>query len=426
MTTDPSTQAPDETSRPASVAPRTWPTRRPVAALMAGVFFFAPAAAYALGVRPAAFENHALAELPSPTDGWSFFPDFTTWSVDHLPLRQQAVEAYAAGSEQVFGEPPSYGGTGQGPLGGLQTGESTDGEQVEYPQVIQGEDGWLYFGSDIRSLCEPARSVEDTMARLNRLAEAVEASGRRFVFTVAPDKTTIYPDNLPDTYLGEECATERRAAFWDALRSESPDWYVDLRGPLEEEQERSGPIYRPTDTHWSPRGGAVYAEELARHLDPRLLDDFEIVDNGTTSRPGDLSRMLGTRTEDEISDVTVERTGVQPVGRDSLTLPSVPTGQPVTARNESSDAFLYPERTFLLGDSFTNASLPYLGSLFAEVTLLHNQVASGYPDAVAGFMVDADTVVFEIVERTIGGGGGAMIDDATLAAVEAAMAQNPR
>ena len=429
VTTEPSMQAVDETPRPAPAATRprrSRRTRRPVAALIALIFFFGPAAAYALGVRPTAFENRALADLPSPGDGWSFFPDFTTWAVDHLPLREQAVGAYAAGSERLFGEPPSYGGTEQGPLGGVPSGESTEGEGTEYPQVLQGQDGWLYFGSDIRSMCQPARSVDETMARIDRLAEAVEASGRRFVFTVAPDKTTIYPDALPDTYLGEECAGERRTAFWDALRSESPDWYVDLRGPLEEEQERTGPIYRPTDTHWAPRGGAVYAEELARHLDPRLLDDFDVVDTGMVTRPGDLSRILGTRTEDEVPDVAVERPGVEPVGRETLDLPAVPTGRPATARNESSDALLFPGRTLLLGDSFTNASLSQLGGLFAEVTLLHNEVAGPYPQAVADLMVSSDVVVLEIVERTIGGGGGALISDEALDAIEATLARHPR
>ena len=246
------------------------------------------------------------------------------------------------------------------------------------------------------------------------------------MFTVAPDKTTIYPDNMPDTYVGEECAAERSAAFWDALGSAAPDWYVDLREPLLEEQERTGPIYRPSDTHWAPRGGAVYAQELARHLDPRLLDDFDVVDTGTATRPGDLARMLGTRTEDEVNDVAVERPGVAPVGRETLDLPGVPTGQPATARNESTDALLFPGRTLLLGDSFTNASLSQLGGLFTDVTLLHNEVAGPYPQAVADLMVDSDVVVLEIVERTIGGGGGAMISDEALAAIEATLARNPR
>ena len=60
------------------------------------------------------------------------------------------------------------------------------------------------------------------------------------------------------------------------------------------------------------------------------------------------------------------------------------------------------------------------------MTLLHNEVAGPYPQAVADLLVDSDVVVLEIVERTIGGGGGAMISDEALAAIEATLAQNPR
>lgn len=426
-TTEPSTQTPDRADAPAPAARRPARTRRPLALVIAAVFFFGPLGAFALGVRPTAFENHALADLPSPGDGWSFFPDFTTWAVDHLPLRQQAVEAYAAGSEKVFGEPPSYGGTDQGPLGGTPTEEGAGDEgQTEYAQVIQGDDGWLYFGSDILNMCDPARGIDETLQRLDRLAEAVEASGRRFVLTVAPDKTTVFPENLPDSYVGQDCAAERRDAFWEALRSESPEWYVDLRGPLEEEQARSGPIYRPTDTHWAPHGAAVFVRELARRLDPRLLDDFDVVENGTVTRPGDLGRMLGSTSDDEFPNVSVERPGVTPVGRDSLELPEMPLDGPVTVRDTTTGAYLFPEPTLLLGDSFSNASRGVLGGLFADLTLLHNEVAATYPQVTADAMVDADVVVYEIVERTIGSGRGAMIDDATLAAVEATLAANPR
>ena len=84
--------------------PRRW-----VALLIAFLFFFGPLGAFVLGQRPVAFENRALAEFPSVSDGWDFFPNFTTWAVDHLPLRDKAVRANARASELVFGEAPSFG-----------------------------------------------------------------------------------------------------------------------------------------------------------------------------------------------------------------------------------------------------------------------------------------------------------------------------
>jgi hypothetical protein len=413
------------------VAPvrRPWRVRRPVALLVALGFFFGPLGAFVLGVRPQAFENHELADMPSLSDGWSFFPDFTAWAVDHLPLRNKAVQAYAAGSELVFREPPSYGSAGPGAVAGVPTGDRSardTGDGAEFPRVIQGKDGWLYYGDDVAGRCTPLRSIDDTLARINRLATTVEASGRRFVVTVAPDKSTIYPDNMPDSYVGADCAEKRRMAFWAALRATPPTGYLDLRGPLEAEQQRSGPIYRPTDTHWAPRGAVVYTQELARRLNPRLLEYTHVVETGTAHVTGDLAGMLGLTTEDAFPALEIRRPGVMPVGRDSLQLPLLSLGAPVTATTETRGAPLFEPHTLLLGDSFTDVSAPFLGTLFANVSLLHNEAAATEPQVVAEAVADADVVVFEIVERSIGIGGGALIQDASLQAIEQTLAQHPR
>jgi alginate O-acetyltransferase complex protein AlgJ len=428
VTTETSTLARAD-ARPAPTPRRSWRLRRPLGLVIAIGFFFGPLGAFVLGARPQAFENHALADLPALSEGWSFFPAFTTWAVDHLPLRQQAVQAYAAGSERVFAQPPSYGSADPGPVAGVPSGDGTvadTGDGVEYPSVIQGTHDWLYYGADIAGRCEPIRSIDDTLDRIDRLGAAVEASGRRFVFTVAPDKTTIYPDNMPESYVGADCAEERRTAFWDALRITPPTGYLDLRGPLEAEQERSGPIYRPTDTHWSPRGAAVYTRELAGRLDPVLLEDTDAVETGTARVTGDLAAMLGLTTTDAFTAVEIRRPGLTPIGRNSLELPLLPLAAPVTANTSTVDAPLFQPRTLLLGDSFTDVSLSPLGTVFADVSLLHNEAAATAPQVAAEAIADADVVVFEIVERSIGIGGGALIDDASLAAIEQALARSPR
>jgi alginate O-acetyltransferase complex protein AlgJ len=422
-------EAPNEAPR-LEPGRRRWSTRRPVAVLLAFLFFFGPSLAFVLGERPQEIENRALAEFPSPADGWSFFPGFTSWATDHLPLRGRAVEGHAVVSEQVFGEAPSYGSdTPGGPVAGVPAQEEDAGEGpgTEYPRVIEGDDGWLYFGDDVAHLCRPQRTLDDTMARLDRLARAVESSGRRFVLVVAPDKSTIYPDALPETFAGQECSDRRRDAFWDTVRETPPTGYVDLRGPLEEEQRRSGaPVYRQTDTHWASGGAVVYARELGRALDPVLAATSEVVDTGTISRDGDLGPMVGRRTVDEWQGRELRREGVAPVGRDALAWPDLPLDVPVTLTNTSSGAPLYQPRTLLLGDSFTNASRADVSGLFAEVSLLHSEVAATRPQVTADAVAAADVVIYEIVERTIASGRGALIDETALGTIERTLAQQPR
>lgn len=403
--------------------------RRPFVFAMALLFFFGPAVAFGLGARPTEFENRKLTEFPSLSDGWKFFPDFTSWAIDHLPLRQQAVQANAAVSEGVFGEPPSTREqTGGGPVAGVPSGRSTTAgsQKVDYPQVIQGRNGWLYYGADVSNLCQPARTIQQTMDRLNRLAEAVDASGRRFVLVIAPDKSTVYPQDLPKTYLGEKCAAERRDAFWTAVHEHPPLGYVDLRDDLVAEQKRTGPIYRPTDTHWAPRGAAIYAWDLARALDPALLNGTQVVPTGTAQRQGDLGRLIGQPHLDTFDDVAIARTGVSPVGRPSLDLPDPPLTGPVSVTNESTGAPLFEPRTLLLGDSFTASSRATLGPFFADLDLLHNETGDNDPQIVASAMVDADVVVLEIVERNIASGRGSIINYDTLSLIEGTLRTHPR
>jgi alginate O-acetyltransferase complex protein AlgJ len=413
----------DAPAAPASRRRRR-PTRRPVAMLIAFLFFFGPAMAFLVGVRPQAIENRALTALPSVSDGWKFFPSFTSWAVDHLPLRAQAISANAKVSEKVFGEAPSFNGDTGGPIGGTPGGAAT--KASPYPRVIQGKNGWLYFGADIANACQPTASVADTLAKLNRLAHAVQASGRRFVLAIAPDKSTVYPDALPDTYAGKSCAEARRSAFWAAVAKNPPAGYVDLKTPLLAEQKRSGvPVYRQTDTHWGPMGAAIYAEKLAAALDPALLKNTSIVAKGTSTRNGDLGNMISAPHLDSFPDVEVQRPGVTPVGRSSLTLPAMPYS-PQTFTDKTTGASLFTPKTLLLGDSFSSASGPSLGGLFAHVTLLHNETSGPYPQAVANLMSDSDVVVIEVVERTIASGRGSLISDASLSAIEKTLAAHHR
>jgi alginate O-acetyltransferase complex protein AlgJ len=428
-----SAEAPD----PAERRPRPRPgqtgrrMRRPIGFVLALAFFFGPAVAYGLGVRPQEIENRRLRALPSVTEGWSFFPSFATWATDHLPLRKQAVEGNTTLSEHVFGEPPSYGSdtndAGVAGVPGTSPGgdRAADAGKPAYPQVIQGKNGWLYLGGDASSPCQPVHSVDDTLARLTRLAQAVQKSGRRFVLTVAPDKSTVWPQQLPDSYLGKSCAQARRAEFWSKLRASPPPGYVDVLGPIQAAQRADGvPAYRQTDTHWGDRGVLAYAQGIADALQPGLWKRLSVRPAGTRTRAGDLGVLLGRPHVDSYPGFQLSRPGAPW----SYTMPIEPLTDPIRVQSGPVPAGLplITEPTLLLGDSFTNSSRTMLPQLFTSLTLLHNEAAGARPDAVAHAMVNSDAVVYEIVERTISAGGGALIQDRSLAAIEKALAANPR
>ena len=386
--------------------------------VVALVFFFGPAAAFLLGDRADEIDNRPLASVPSASDGWSFFPDFTTWANDHLPLRSQAVERGTELSEAVFNEPPPYG-QGAGTI-------ADDG--VQYPRVITGSDGWLYFGGDVSGSCNPKLSVDEVVGSLQRLHAAIEASGRTLVLAVVPDKSTMVPEHLPDRYAGEGCASDRKAATWDALTSAGLP-LIDMRGPLAEAQEQLGnPLYRPTDSHWNKQGASVFVQEVVTRLDPALLagDTSPFVDGPEIEAPGDLGAMLGTPRADPIVDVTVERPGVTlSVGGQTIEASDVPRlgPAPVTVDVASTEAPLFPGRTALLGDSFSASARPLIAPFFEALAVQHNQSAA---PVLAQTIVDSDTVIVELVERSVSAGEVQLATPTVVDVIEGALATNPR
>lgn len=399
-----------------------------IAALL---FFFGPAAAFLLGDRAKEIDNRPLATMPSPSDGWSFIPDFNTWANDHLPLRSQAVQRGTELSEALFDEPPHYGqGAGGQPAAGAQPAgtQIAAADGVQYPRVIRGSDGWLYFGGDVSGSCEPELSVDETVRSLQRLSAAIEESGRTLVIVVIPDKSTMVPEYLPDQFAGQGCATERKDAFWNRATSAGLP-LIDMRAPLADAQERmDNPLYRKSDSHWNGQGASVFVEQVLTRLDPTLLagDAQPFVEGREIELAGDLGGMLGTPMSDKAVEVTVDRPGVTlSVGGHTIDPTSIPglTRQPVPIDVSSTGAPLFPGRTAMLGDSFYASARPLFTPFFDELTMLHNQ---SHPRVIAQLIADSDTIVVELVERSVAGGRVHVANPAVVDVIERELAHGSR
>ena len=412
--TDPHDATPDLAGDRPRQAPGRHARRRPrrLGVLVVGlVFLFTPTVAVLSGVRATEIENRALAPFPSVSVGWGFFPAVTTWATDHLPLRGLAVSANGAVSRGLFGEEPVPTGRtpgGAGPVAPVP-GAAPTGERV-YPQVLAGRDGWLFFGSDQKAACGPRATFEATLTGLERLADLLVASGRTYVLTIAPDKSTTSPDRLPASYVGDDCAPAGKEAFWERVQDGTLPGYVDLKAQLEQLQSQEGELYRPSDTHWGPRGALVYAEQVANALDPALWQTSTPTPTAPVQQEGDLSVLLGTPRTDEMPGWELARDGVVVRQADVTGLMATTT-----------DAPLWTPSTLILGDSFTKASLPQLAPLFASARVVEPAQAAVDPEGVVAAILAADAVVLELVERSVAGGEVPVVDPAFLDLLEQAL-----
>jgi alginate O-acetyltransferase complex protein AlgJ len=424
--------------------------RIPALSLAAALlFFFGPAIAFTFGDRAALIENRPLAGMPSLNSGWQVIPGFNAWAVDHLPLRSQAVRADTDLSEAVFGEPPPSGNHTTSGIGSAAAGNASPDSADVGPsssaaqRVIQGKDSWLYFANDFYFACHPKLSLPAVIDGLKRLHTAVEASGRKLVISVIPDKSNAVPQNLPESFAFKNCGEEHQREFWqEIVTPEVP--FVDVRQPLAAaERAARHPMYLKLNTHWNMQGAAVWTKSILAALDRRLIEGMAIpgVDEGAPSNEspfvagpvidvqGDLTVMLGAPRTEPMPQIVVRRKGVT-LSSDGVNLPgNVPpslvrelAGRPVTTEATTTAAPLYPGHTLILGDSFYNSwralFAPFMSTLTAVWVLAD-------PAKITQSIIDADTVVLEVVERSLSSGVPLIQPDA-LAELERSLAAHHR
>ncbi len=404
--------------------------RQQTALICALVFFLAPMVSLGVFGRPAAFENHQLHDFPSLSDGWGFFSGLSAWATDWLPGRQAAVQAEDAISRSVFGEPPSLGSQGTqpgvGPVANQpparpETGPVQGQTNSNYPPVVEGRDGWLYLGNDMYAKCNPIIPSADVIGELIGLRQAVEASGRRLVLIVPPDKSDIFPQFLPDQYAGKDCAPVAARTMWQRLDTEVG--YLDLRQPLLAESRRQGaPIYFKQDTHWQFHGGLTMVRALAENLRPGVTRTWRTAPKETFDKQTDLPPLIG-------------RTGSEPAVLESLapdggadrtrTFFGQPNTSPIELHGRPATGTV-SDKVAMIGDSFTGFANMYLAAAFTDLTIMHSDYVQQDASAAAAKLVDSDVVVIEIAERNLIGGQSPILAPAVVKTLSEQLANHPR
>jgi hypothetical protein len=177
--------------------------------------------------------------------------------------------------------------------------------------VVIGRDGWLYFaGEDAHALDRhyrgtqpyPQKLVDDLAAELERRRAWLAARGIAYVVTIAPDKSTIYPDHLPRwmARMRGDTPLDRASA---ALAANRALHFVDLR-PVLRAARRDEQVYYRTDSHWNFLGATAAYEAIIAEVQ-RAVGADRLPEAVPALRPaytpgvdvyrGDLAGMLGVR-----------------------------------------------------------------------------------------------------------------------------------
>ena len=170
-----------------------------------------------------------------------------------------------------------------------------------FGKVLFGKDDWLFLtksGILPDFLGQTPLTPAELQAWTNTLQQRQQWLGERgirYLFVIAPNKATIYPEMLPD-HIQRGRGRSRMDQLIDYLRDHSTVHFIDLR-PALLQAKSTGVIYHPKDSHWTDRGAVVAYQQICQKLgswfpEIRALseDDFEIT---TGKEATDLSMMLG-------------------------------------------------------------------------------------------------------------------------------------
>lgn len=177
--------------------------------------------------------------------------------------------------------------------------------------VLKGKGDWLYF-SDGRTVDDITGAKPFTEAELaswrtllTGRRDWLRARGIRYLFVIAPDKQSIYPEHLPEWLTAGGRTPQRLEQFVIYMRRHSDLHIVDLRETLRD-AKKGGDIYLHTDTHWNDRGALAAYRRIAQEMGalgipstPLAADAFQ--ENLANETGGDLAGLLGRR------DLMIER-----------------------------------------------------------------------------------------------------------------------
>jgi hypothetical protein len=265
--------------------------------------------------------------------------------------------------------------------------------------VLIGKDGWLFCSSDAEHMTEhyqgllqfSAQELLDLKNMLERQRDWLAQRGVEYIFVVAPNKQSIYPENLP-SWLTPARHHTKLDQFIDYMHSHSTVAILDLR-PALRAAKQIAPDYYKTDTHWNNWGGFVACQEIGKTLEksipdlkPLPLDSFEL--KKEQFEVGDLARMLGVVvTEDDITPMP------------KTNLPSLKETAPTPKFSYPAYFTTNPNATgmcLVFRDSFGDALKPYLGYYFKQVCYVP---ARGNIDTNLIEKTKPQVVISEIVER---------------------------
>lgn len=255
--------------------------------------------------------------------------------------------------------------------------------------VIAGSDGWLYYSSTLDNYLGKNvfsnRKANSVVHNLRIIQEFSESHGADFMFTIAPNKNTLYPEHMPYYYSQKVSEESNRDKVSEAL-AESGVNYCNLYSLFENQDEV---LYFAHDSHWNNKGALLAYDAILSQLG-KSHDDFSTVQSVRKKDfTGDLAKMIypsGAEPEYNTYYGAEDRYNY------------------ITDTKSVEDSFIKTENSdgsgslYMYRDSFGNSLLPYFASAYKTAAF-----TKSFPMLLEKDFEESapDTFVLELVERNL-------------------------
>jgi len=272
--------------------------------------------------------------------------------------------------------------------------------------IHMGLKGWLYFKPGIHDFlkndCNKKEQALGLARDLHGLELKLKKAGKRFVFIVAPDKVTIYPEYMGGVREANECGKNFYDLFLEALKKYPVKGFVRLDRAL---KEAKGPslLYYRKGSHWNDRGAALISKLILEKLStPEVSYRLPKIHFRRKRILSELSPMLAINLfehapfADKIGfseDVT--SIGVEPLAfffGEWITLKT-------STRGRAGRALL--PKIIIYRDSFMTAPIKLLKGSFRAIYARWSNVFPAAEGADAKELASAKIVLIEVVERDL-------------------------
>lgn len=314
-------------------------------------------------------ENKAMAEKPKlmTEEGkanTAFFQDFESYFNEHIALRNQLLYSDAMIQSTLFQESNVSG-------------------------VIRGTDGWLYYSSTLNDYLGTdvlsERQLHNLAHNFRLIQNYVEAQGKDFVLMIAPNKNTLYGDNMP-YYKSYVVNQEHSAVLLGSILEQQNVSYLDLFKLFEAQEEV---LYLKRDSHWNMKGANLAYNGIMDSLNLPHEDYSDKEPILVNNEKGDLNKMLYSfyGQPEQNYDYNLTQEYVYTSNEKDV------EGRWLITENQTGTGTL-----LMFRDSFGNTLIPFLSNEFRTA-----YYSKGEPNALARYMetYSPDCVVIEKVERNI-------------------------